>query len=88
MVKKNSDYVVFKELVFVKDLIEDVLHKSQIFPTFDDFSAAAFSLAQLHGAYQLNISQLSRGYVQISQESRHVGFASIRGLNGETYTDK
>ncbi len=51
---------------------------SKSFPSEDDLSGAAFSLADLQGAYRLNVSQLARGYVQISG----ISFVSVRGMNG------
>ena len=52
---------------------------SKTFPSDDDLSGAAFSLAQLQGTYRLNVSQLARGYVQMSDG---ISFASVRGMNG------
>lgn len=46
----------------------------------DDLSGAAFSLAQLQGAYGLNVSQLARGYIHVPNQD--LSFSSIRGLNG------
>lgn len=52
---------------------------SESFPNEDDLSGAAFSLAQLQGAYRLNVSQLALGLVQMADG---ISFSSLRGLNG------
>lgn len=61
------------------EIVEDVLNISKSFPNDEDLSGAAFSLAQLQGAYRLNVSQLASGNVQMSDR---ISFASLRGLNG------
>jgi prolyl 4-hydroxylase len=50
---------------------------SKSFPTSDDLSGAAFSLAQLQGAYHLNVSQLASGFFTF----KHQIFSSNRPLN-------
>lgn len=50
---------------------------SKSFPTSDDLSGAAFSLAQLQGAYRLNVSQLASGFFTF----KHQIFSSNRPLN-------
>ncbi|XP_032793189.2 prolyl 4-hydroxylase subunit alpha-1 [Daphnia magna] len=64
--------------VNVTEIVEDVLNISKSFPNDEDLSGAAFSLAQLQGAYRLNVSQLASGNVQMSDR---ISFASLRGLN-------
>lgn len=41
---------------------------SKSFPTSDDLSGAAFSLAQLQEAYHLNVSELASGYFTFKQQ--------------------
>lgn len=65
--------------VYYIDTVRDVLKMSESFPNEDDLSGAVFSLAQLQGAYRLNVSQLARGLVQMSDQ---ISFTSLRGLNG------
>jgi hypothetical protein len=61
------------------DIVQDVFKISKSFPNDEDLSGAAFSLAQLQGAYRLNVSQLASGNVQLSDR---ISFPSVRGLNG------
>ncbi|XP_046639382.1 prolyl 4-hydroxylase subunit alpha-1-like [Daphnia pulicaria] len=62
----------------VTDIVQDVFKISKSFPNDEDLSGAAFSLAQLQGAYRLNVSQLASGNVQLSDR---ISFPSVRGLN-------
>ena len=59
-------------------IIDEVMSSSLHFPTDEDFSGAAFSLAQLQAAYRLNVSQLARGNFQMSDNV----YSSARGLDG------
>ena len=64
------------------DLVDEMMAESAGFPTQEDFSGAAFSLAQLQGAYRLNVSQLVRGEVQMTDGASV--FPGARGLNGKS----
>lgn len=66
-------------LFYFADIVQDVFKISKSFPNDQDLSGAAFSLAQLQGAYRLNVSQLASGNVQLSDR---ISFPSVRGLNG------
>lgn len=66
--------------MYFKDNVKTILGISQTFPTIEDFSGAAISLAQLQGAYKLNATHMARGFIQVS--SRNLSFPSVRGLSG------
>lgn len=69
---KGSDVIIA--------VVQDMFNISSSFPTLDDLSGAAFSLAQLQAAYKLNVSQMARGYIQMP--GRDLSFPSIDGLDG------
>ena len=69
-----------KIINWIVEIVGEVMYISKSFPTMDDLSGAAFSLAQLQGAYQLNVSQLARGRIQVPNQD--LSFTSIRGLDG------
>lgn len=79
----NPNFILFYLFMYFffsnADIVQDVFKISKSFPNDEDLSGAAFSLAQLQGAYRLNVSQLASGNVQLSDR---ISFPSVRGLNG------
>lgn len=81
-VKRQSNVsgkILFDHSIRIDNMVADVLKLSEMFPNEDDLSGAAFSLAQLQGAYRLNVSQLASGSVPISNG---ISYRSVKRLDG------